>query len=173
VKQLHPALKVILVILVFVLIVNIYVRMTPERFIHTRNPGTEVVFEANFDQGKLFIVTESQPKNIMLPRYTTYYVTQRFGLWRINISSSDFVFNDGTGRITASRLPNYPDQSKYVVWGGVLDGAVNAVHFQGNINEYPILVDPDTGLFVLLNVDATEFSGSEDSLLTRIDPIRS
>ena len=172
-KQLHPALKVILVILVIVLIMNIYVRTTPERFIQARNPGTEVVFEANFDNGKLFIVTESQPENIMLPRYTTYYVTQRYGLWRINISSSDFLFNDGTGRITAGRLPNYPDQSTYVVWGGILDGEVDAVHLQGNINEYPIPVDPDTGLFVLLDVDAAEFSGSEDGLLTRIHPIRS
>lgn len=172
-KQLHPALKVILLLFVGILIMNIYIRTTPERFIQARNPGTKVVYAADFHNGKFFIVTEAQPKNMNLPQYYTYYCTQRFGLWRINISSSDSLFNDGTGRVTAGRLPNYPASSTYVVWGGIVNQDVDAVHLQGNISEYTIPVDPDTGLFVLLNVDADEFSGSEDGIGSRIHPIHS
>jgi hypothetical protein len=172
VKQLHPALKVILGIILIVLVMNVYTHSTPERLIEARARGARTVFEANFAEGKL-IIRELQSKNPTLLEYRIYYLTQRYGLWRINISSADFLFNDGTGRITAGRLPNYPDQSKFVVWGGILNSEVDAVQLRGNTNEYTIPVDSDTGLFVLLNVDAAEFSGSEDSLFDRLFPIYS
>jgi hypothetical protein len=169
VSKLHPAVKVVLVILVIILLFNIYNRSTPERLIQTNVPQGRIVYEADFGKGK-FMIVELPPTNPTLISYTAVYAEPTFGLWRANAWGENWVHHDGSGRIRAMFHTNYPDETLFIIWGGIIDERVQMVRFVGNLNEYDIPVDQVNGLFILMNLDESEIVGIE-LLNERLSPV--